>query len=419
VLFCAGLLFVLFAGNDLLLDMMPALPAAELRPVSPYLSHRARSAAARDVLRLMRRRREQLYRVQREMEELEEDRERFLSGMEQRSEVFARQRSLFGLDEDRKELRSIAGLVGMSVEFRGELARRKRLYLDLYESRRRELEQAAESCREELDRLARLSGAIASREQEPPGLPSGFLLDRAYRGHLDGLVRALRGGDLDSAVREARALQRLAPGAEEEELAGLVGGLADVVRRYAEQLEALRTGSPLHTLAMHYLAEEYERAERERAAAAESSDLLRPLLAGLEGKLFAARQEAERVAGVVEQNRALRKNVQRARRLEEEGELEEAMAAYQELLLEPLQPHDREQLARTLRSLWVPAEMMRIKREQNTRAIKYLESARLLENEGRELEALEFYAMLVVECPSSDYMEESMRRILNAARFGR
>lgn len=418
VLFCTGVLWLLFTRADTLLEMTAPRPAAQPRMVSPYLSSRARGAAARDLLRLMRLHRERLVRVQREMEELERGRERFLSGMEQREEVFTRQRSLVGLDEDRKELHRIAGLVGMSVEFRGELARRRRAYLALYEQRRNELEQLAARSREELDRLASLGGAIASREQDPPGFEAGFFLSRARRERLDRLARALRGGDLESAVRQARALQALAAGPEEAELAGLVGGLAGEVSRYAERLETLRVESPLRALSMHFLAEEYDRAEQQLAVAG-NQELLRPLLAGLEGKLFAAREEAERIAGVVERNRILRKKVERARRLEGEGELEEASAVYQELLMEPLLPHDREQLTRALRSLWVPAELKRIKREHNTRAIMYLESAGLLEREGRELEALEYYARLVAECPSSDYVKEAMGRILHAARFGR
>ncbi len=418
VLVCAGTLFFLFSRDDLLLEMMPPLRRGETSPASPYLLHRARSAAARDVHRFMQLKRGRLYRVHRELHELEEDRERFLARMEQRRELFVDQRSLFGLDEDRKELRSITHLIGMSAEFRGELLRRRREYLAHYRRRRKELERLAGRYQEELDLLARLSGDIASREQEPPGYRADFFLSAARREHLARLVRALRNQDLESAADAAGILQRLPAGREERELAGLVGGLAAAVQQYANRMETLITESPLRSLVMRYLAEEYDLAEEDRVNL-ERDELLRPLLAGLDERLFTVRKEAGRIKDGIARDRSLQERVALARRLEGGGDLEEAITVYHELLLGPLQPHDREYLAGKLRSLWVPAEMKRIKREQNTRAIKYLESARLLEKEGRDLEALEFYAMLVKECPSSDYVRDAMNRILQAARFSR
>jgi tetratricopeptide (TPR) repeat protein len=216
-------------------------------------------------------------------------------------------------------------------------------------------------------------------------------------------------------VLTARALHQLHTDQDEQYLAELVGGLADSVRRYAERLETFRIESPLRSLAMNYLAEEYQQAEEQRVVLARD-DMLRPLLSGLEGNLFAAREEAEHVQNLVERNRALKKRAELARRLEEQGAYEEAIAVYQELLLQPLHSYDREHLTEKLRSLWVPTEMHKIKRDQNTRAIKYLESAKILENEGREAEALEFYAMLVQECPDSDYVQDAINRILEASR---
>jgi hypothetical protein len=130
--------------------------------------------------------------VYRQLHLLEKDRERFLAQLEQQQETFREQRSLFGLSEEQKALRSIVHLIGMSVEFRGELLRRKQVYLSHYRHRRQELRQLAGNYQGELSRLAGLGEEISSREGDMPGYRAAFYLNETRRDYLARLIRALQ-----------------------------------------------------------------------------------------------------------------------------------------------------------------------------------------------------------------------------------
>ena len=85
------------------------------------------------------------------------------------------------------------------------------------------------------------------------------------------------------------------------------------------------------------------------------------------------------------------------------------------LLIFPLPSYDREYILNRVHSLWLEVELRRVKREENTKAIKYLESARILNREGNEKGAIEYYRMLLTECPHSDFVSDAVDEIMNLA----
>jgi tetratricopeptide (TPR) repeat protein len=114
----------------------------------------------------------------------------------------------------------------------------------------------------------------------------------------------------------------------------------------------------------------------------------------------------------IDENIELRKMVsdlsKKALTLEKRGELQKAADIYEDLLIFPLPSYDREFIIGKLHNIWIDVELKRVKREENTRAIKYLDSARVLNREGNEEEALEYYQMLILECPNSDFIKDAL-----------
>jgi hypothetical protein len=91
---------------------------------------------------------------------------------------------------------------------------------------------------------------------------------------------------------------------------------------------------------------------------------------------------------------------------------------YEDLLMYSIPSYDQEYILSRIRVLWLDIEKRRMTREENTRAIKYLESARLLNNEGKEKEALAYYEKLIIECPNSDYKKQALREIMMLVKIG-
>ena len=118
----------------------------------------------------------------------------------------------------------------------------------------------------------------------------------------------------------------------------------------------------------------------------------------------------------IEENIELREKVNelagKAAQLEKNGEYGKAVDTFESLLILPLPSYDREHILNRVHSLWLEVELRRLKREENTKAIKYLESARILNREGNEKEAVDYYRMLLIECPHSDFVGDAVNEIM-------
>jgi hypothetical protein len=415
-LFCAAVVYGISAREQDLHSLMPAGRQQQLQPVTPYLTFRSRTSLRKDIYRFLQLNRDQLSEVHAELDRLEEQRSVFLERMEEMGRTFSSQQSLLGVGEDRKDLSSIAGMISADAEFHGEMYRRKQEYEKLYQVRRAELEQLAEEYHEEIARLIQLDEDLQKPAHSFPDNHPAPHLDQENRKLFDGYVRALQNKDAEGALSTAETLADLPLSGDGQELAQLLADYAAVAGQYEARLRKLRTESPLRVIAMSYLGEEYEKADRVRARW-EEDELIGPLLSGLDRGLGRAIDTSESIDERVRANRQIRRLVERAEKLEQSGNFESSISLYEQILLQPLQAHDREYLTRKLISLWVPAELKKVKREQNTRAVKYLESARTLESEGKDRQALEFYRMLVEECPFSDYVDTAVERIVRIAAF--
>jgi tetratricopeptide (TPR) repeat protein len=109
---------------------------------------------------------------------------------------------------------------------------------------------------------------------------------------------------------------------------------------------------------------------------------------------------------------------QKALALEKKGEREKALNIYQSLLIFSLPDEDRERVLGKIRNLAVALAGQDVKRQQNTKASAYLESAKLSDREGREKEAVEYFRKIILECPNSDYAAEALARLIALSKAG-
>jgi tetratricopeptide (TPR) repeat protein len=414
-LLTATVLFLFRGADRLSFTLVPS--AGTAGPVSGLLSEEYRYLVRKDVYRLLQLKKGRLLEMERAISRLESERAAFESGMEKREALYEENRSIFGLTGDERDMQSIAGLVRKDVEFSGEIRRRSREYDEAYRREMAALRRAETRLEEEIDTLTAQNRGLAAAAGNTPVEVPGFheaVLTGTRRAHVERMLNAVRNGDYAGAVDALDSLGEVTGGPERDAVTLLRESLS-VIRDYDRRLEGLDAAAPLDSITRSFLAEEYGSLVDGTSGA--DDPYLEPLLTGLRGALFRNAGQTGDIEEELAKRRDQRKRVARARSLEEEGAFEEALAVYEELLREDMDPYDREYLVDKVHSLWLPLEAQRIKREQNTRAIKYLQSGRLLSREGRDEEALNFYRMLIEECPNSDYVEEAMENIVSIAGY--
>jgi tetratricopeptide (TPR) repeat protein len=179
-------------------------------------------------------------------------------------------------------------------------------------------------------------------------------------------------------------------------------------------MKLLHDNAPFDDIKLSYLNENYTETKN-RVHDLEEHVFLRPLLSGLDGALFTNGEIRREIEDDVATRKKVRELSEMAERLEAKGEYAKAAATYEDLLIFQLPSYDREVLLERMQRLWLAVELQKVKREQNTKAIKYLESARILNREGNEEEALNYYQMLLLECPHSDFVNDAVKEIMRIA----
>ena len=184
-----------------------------------------------------------------------------------------------------------------------------------------------------------------------------------------------------------------------------------VLQDYSERLSLLRDDAPFDDIKLSFLNENYAET-RSMLNRLQKEEYLKPLLSGLNGAVSENMEISRKIDDDLALNQEVRELARKAALLEKKGDPEKAVQAYENLLLFPLPTYDREFILKKVHTLWIDLELMRIKREENTKAIKYLESARILVKEGSTQEALNYYQLLLSECPHSDFVHDAVREIM-------
>jgi tetratricopeptide (TPR) repeat protein len=408
LLITATVLFLFHRADGYSFALLPS-PAPE-KPVTSLLTGEYRHLVRADIYRLLRLEKNRLLEVERAIARLESERSAFLAEMDEQKAAYEKNRSIFGLTGDEREIRTIAGLVRDDVEFSGEMRRRMSVYDLSYQRQLGGLLEAKSRLEDGIGTLGRQYREVESGAGGSALSPSIGVLDSTHRAYVERMLTAARQGDFEGAFEAADALEEVTTGPEEETVR-LIKEAFSVADTYDRRLRELDSADPLERFTRSFLAEDYDRLLN--GADGEKYDYIEPLLSGLRGALFRNVDLKKDARQDLAKRREQREQVAQARGLEEGGEYEKALGLYEDLLLQDMEPYDREYLLERVRSLWLPVEMQKVKREENTKAIKYLESARILSREGRDDDAIGFYRMLIEECPNSDYVGEALGKIVS------
>ncbi|MBA7520270.1 hypothetical protein ES705_12363 [subsurface metagenome] len=131
--------------------------------VMSYLSTDSKETVQKDVILLLEKKREELYRIEGELKTLEDEKKLFLYSMGQKKKVFQENISIIDVSEIRNNLKSIVQLNKSELRFHNEAERRINLYLNIHQKKREELLGNKEQITRE---LAELTGLMQNLKNE-------------------------------------------------------------------------------------------------------------------------------------------------------------------------------------------------------------------------------------------------------------
>ncbi len=418
-LFATG--FFIFGSeyvDDVMAKVLPNMNNTDIsRPVTSYLSHQTRLLAQQTVFEVLQKKKGELEAVENALTDLESEKNSFLRNMEERHNLFDENVSVFYIDDSQRGLETIVDFVRNKVEFKGEAQRREDQFLAAYEQRRESLTQIKKDYEQQMaDLTAFHQGIEAGLDQVQPFYTEAMYIDEAKSNRIRRLLFLLERGDHNGALRTLESVAALPFRDEERASQVLLNQLLLMLQEYGERMKLIEDNAPFNDIKLSYLNEDYGKALH-NVRKLEEEDFIKPLLTGLKGALYTNMEMKRQLEEDIALRKQIRELVKKAALLEKEGEYVKAIDTYESLLIFPLPTYDKEFMLEKVHSLWLEVELRRVKREENTKAIKYLESARILNREGNEKEAIEYYRMLLTECPHSDFVSDAIDEIMNLANM--
>jgi len=389
---------------------------SETQAVGSFLTYQSKRQMQTSVYELLKKKREDLHGVEVALTALEAEKNRFLRTMESGEVIFEENLSVFDIDESYRWLRSIVDLVREKVEFEGEAQRRKEQFLKLYERKRSALLAEKREYERQMAELTAYMQTITAEGSNAAakGMPSYqevLYLDELKQGRINRFLFALEKEDYEGAIRILESTAGLPFADDEKTIHILIVRTLRVLQDYRERLTLLHDNGPFDDIKISFLNENYAET-RNRVTSLAQHEYIKPLLSGLEGSLVTNMEISRKIDDELALRGKVRELTAKAALLEKGGEYEKAVQTYEDLLVFPLPTYDREFILEKVHELWLDVELKRVKREENTQAIRYLESARMLNREGKEEDALKYYRQLLLECPHSDFVKDAIEELM-------
>jgi len=419
ILFLCSLAVVFFTVNyffsffnfSITVPFLMVNDSAEDTPgyVVSYLSKATKESVYKDVFLLMRGKRDELFRNETELQRLEEDKKSFLDSMNKKKEIFQENISIVDEREARKILRSAAHLNRIEIHFQNETERRIEKYLGIYQQKKNKLLDEKERIKQELLELTKYMQSLESEKgiEKLTDAGSLFVMDvkgRAYKRFLFYVKREEYG----KALKVLNSMDF-----DESELTqiDIVRNLITILDEYKKRFALLESGTLFEDIKLSYLEENYKKA-LSSIEAVDSDAFLSPMFKDLRNVLYRNMKMKEEIGEEIVLKGEVKDLKRKAVGLERRGEYDKAVKLYEDLLILNLPAYDREYVISKIHSIMAEAVRNDIKREDNTKAIKYLDTARDLYREGKEKEAFKVYKQIVTECSNSDYVEEAISTML-------
>jgi hypothetical protein len=383
--------------------------------VSTYLSRSSKLGLRRDVIILLGRKGEELNEVKTELQKLEEAKKSFLDGMNEKKTVFHENIAAVDAEGSSIKMKSIVQLNKRELRFKTDIEKRIAAYMEIYQQKAQRLMTEHDKYEAE---LAELTNYIKDLEKQK-GVEaiydnSALFVEETKRRYYERLLFLIEQEEYRKAVSVLQTLQKLeyGDGDQIDPQENILVKLLSVVEEYQYKLNLLEKESDLEELKMAYLAEDYKKSLT-LIKHIEAAGFMRPVLAELKNTLYENIGMVPEIAEEIGLKGSLKDLMKKAQNYEKTKEYEKALKIYEDLLILNLPPYDREYIIQRIHSIIVLFARNDIKREENTKAIKYLEDARKQYREGSEKESAKLYRTLITECPNSDYVTEALDGLIN------
>jgi hypothetical protein len=380
--------------------------------VTSYLSVSSKDAALKDALRLLEKKKAGLGEVESELKSIGVEKNRFVDTIDDKKMIFENNLSIIGEDHDVEKLKTYEYLKRSKNRFGADVQYRKKTYLDMWETKNERLEEKKKEYWREIKELTlfvkTFENTTLSADLSDEDI---FFMGQVKKGMLERALFLIDNQDYDGAITILGDLLELKFGDEEVVHKNLLISLLTVLKEYKRRIELLEKETVFAEIKMSYLNEDYKKALAQ-IDTFDSYEYLQPLLVGLRS----VTEENIDLSGEIEDELLVKKRIKelvnKAEAFEEEKEYSKAVKIYENLLILDLPPFDREYLISKMRSSLIPSIENDFKREDNTKAAGYLQSARNLYLDGEEEEALQYYSKVLTECSNSDYVEEALTELI-------
>jgi hypothetical protein len=380
--------------------------------VTSFLSVSSKDAALDDALRLLQKKKDELEEVESELERISIEKNLFISSIDDKTELFEENLSIIGEEKEKERLKTFEYFKRIKSRFDDDIKYRKKNYLEMWETRNARLEEKRNEYWREIKELTlfvkTFEGGASSSDLYYEDL---FFTEQVRKGLLERALFLIDNQDYDGAITVLGDLLELEFEDGEVVHKNLLISLLTVLKEYKRRIELLEKETVFAEIKMTYINEDYKKALAQ-IDTFDNYEYLQPLLAGLRH----VTQENINISGEIEDELLVKKRIKelvnKAEAFEEKKDYSKAVKIYENLLILDLPPFDREYLLNKMRTSLIPSIENDFKREHNTKAAGYLQSARNLYLDGEEEEALQYYSMVLTECSNSDYVEEALTELI-------
>ena len=399
------------AGKMSIFDVDQYLNEEE-RYVTSYLSGASKEAALDDAFRLLQKKKADLENVERELERLGNDRNIFMGSIDKKTKLFEENVSIIGGEKEKEQLKTFEYLKRSKSRFDKEIQGRQETYLEIWESKKVRLEEKKKEYWREIKELTLYIKKFENDETAEDFLYEDmFFVTEAKKDMLERVLFLIYNQEYDGAIAVLGDLLELDFEDTETVQKNLLISMLTVLKEYKRRLDLLEKETVFAEIKMAYINEDYSEALAHMDAL-NDDDYIKPLLAGLRDVIQENINISSEIEGELVVKNRIKELVDKAAKLESEKDYSRAVKIYENLLILDLPPFDREFLISKMRASIVPSIESDFKREHNTNASRYLQTARNLYLDGEEEEALQYYKKVLTECPNSDYIEEALTELI-------
>jgi tetratricopeptide (TPR) repeat protein len=384
----------------------------EERYVTSYLSAASRESTLNDAFRLLQKKKVDLENIEGELERLRSDKNLFMGSLEEKTKLFEENISIIGEEKEKEQLKTFEYLKRSRSRFDKEIQNRQSTYLSIWESKKVRLEEKRKEYWREIKELTLYIKYFENGETaEDLFYEDMFFVTEAKKDMLERVIFLIYNQEYDGAIAVLGDLLELDFENTEVVQKNLLISMLTVLKEYKRRLDLLEQETVFAEIKMAYINEDYSEALT-HLDSLNDDDYIKPLLAGLRDVMQENISISGEIDGELVVKNRIKELVDKAAELEAEKDYSRAVKIYENLLILDLPPFDREYLINKMRATIVPSVENDFKREHNTNATRYLQSARNLYLDGEEEEALQYYRKVLTECPSSDYVEEALTELI-------